>query len=75
MPAHAQRDSYLKDCAARFATHLESIVKRDPLQWYNFYPFWENHEQRSKPQPTESVELNARDNAALEAAGTATPLP
>jgi predicted LPLAT superfamily acyltransferase len=75
MPAHAQRDTYLKECADRFASHLESIVKRDPLQWYNFYPFWEHSEHRSKPQPTQSVEINAPANAALEPAGTAPPLP
>lgn len=75
MPAHSQRDSYLKECAAHFASHLESIVKRDPLQWYNFYPFWENSEQCSQPHPTQSVEINAPPNAALEPAGTANHLP
>jgi predicted LPLAT superfamily acyltransferase len=75
MPAHAQRDTYLNECAARFAGHLESIVKRDPLQWYNFYPFWENSERRSKTKSTQSVQTNGQENAALEPAGTATPLP
>ncbi len=74
MPAHAQRDAYLKDCAARFASDLKSILMRDPLQWYNFYPFWENRQDRSKPQSSQSV-LNDRTNAALETAGTARPLP
>ena len=41
MPARHLRDAYLRDCAARFAHDLEGIVKRDPLQWYNFFPFWE----------------------------------
>jgi predicted LPLAT superfamily acyltransferase len=41
LPARHERDAYLKNCAARFATNLESMVKRDPLQWYNFFPFWE----------------------------------
>ena len=41
MPPHDQRDQYLHDCAARFARDLETILKRDPLQWYNFYPFWD----------------------------------
>ena len=44
MPAHHERDTYLRDCAARFACDLENILKRDPLQWYNFYPFWETNE-------------------------------
>jgi predicted LPLAT superfamily acyltransferase len=46
MPSHNQRDAYLRECAARFAEELEAILKRDPLQWYNFYPFWE-----PPPQP------------------------
>ncbi len=45
MPPHRERDEYLKNCAVRFASDLESIVRRDPLQWYNFFPFWE------KPAP------------------------
>ena len=45
MPPHRERDEYLKNCAVRFASDLETIVRRDPLQWYNFFPFWE------KPAP------------------------
>ena len=45
MPPHRERDAYLKNCAVSFASDLESIVRRDPLQWYNFFPFWE------KPAP------------------------
>ncbi len=41
MPAHSLRNAYLHECARRFALDMESIVRRDPLQWYNFYPFWE----------------------------------
>jgi predicted LPLAT superfamily acyltransferase len=41
MPPHSERDAYLQKCAARFAGDLETILKRDPLQWYNFFPFWE----------------------------------
>jgi predicted LPLAT superfamily acyltransferase len=41
MPPHHQRDAYLRDCAARFAHDLETLLKRDPLQWYNFFPFWD----------------------------------
>ena len=40
MPPHDQRDAYLRDCALHFARDLESVLRRDPLQWYNFYPFW-----------------------------------
>ncbi len=41
IPPHDQRDAYLRDCAIRFAADLEGILKRDPLQWFNFYPFWD----------------------------------
>jgi predicted LPLAT superfamily acyltransferase len=44
MPPRGQRDAYLRDCAARFARDVETILKRDPMQWYNFYPFWEQPE-------------------------------
>ena len=50
-PPHPQRDAYLRECATRFARDLESILKRDPLQWYNFYPFWDKPESRLEPQP------------------------
>lgn len=40
-PPHHQRDAHLRQCVAQFATNLESVVRRDPLQWYNFFPFWE----------------------------------
>jgi len=41
MPARHQRDAYFQGCATRFARDLEGILKRDPFQWYNFFPFWE----------------------------------
>jgi predicted LPLAT superfamily acyltransferase len=44
MPLHNERDAYLKSCAANFARDLESVMRRDPFQWYNFFPFWENDE-------------------------------
>jgi predicted LPLAT superfamily acyltransferase len=75
MPAHAQRDAYLKDCATRFASDLVTILKRDPLQWYNFYPFWQISHERSKPQPSQSPEINGRAAATLEPVGTPRPLP
>jgi predicted LPLAT superfamily acyltransferase len=40
MPSHDKRNAYLYECATQFAANLESILKRDPLQWYNFFPFW-----------------------------------
>jgi predicted LPLAT superfamily acyltransferase len=40
MPPHAQRDAYLRECATRFSADLAAVLQRDPLQWYNFFPFW-----------------------------------
>jgi predicted LPLAT superfamily acyltransferase len=51
MPAHDLRDAYLRECAARFAGDLESVVRRDPLQWYNFFPFWVTSTPSTPPQP------------------------
>ena len=51
MPIHSERDAYLKTCAARFAGDLESILRRDPFQWYNFYPFWEENKTSALPAP------------------------
>ncbi len=64
MPPHNERDDYLKSCAANFARDLESVLRRDPFQWYNFFPFWEearpgitksrpaNSESRLSPRPS-----------------------
>lgn len=48
-PPHHQRDAHLRQCAAQFAANLESVVKRDPLQWYNFFPFWDELSASSSP--------------------------
>ena len=36
----SQRDAIIADLAQRFATRLEHYVLMEPLQWFNFYPFW-----------------------------------
>lgn len=51
MPPHNERDAYLKNCATEFVKNLEIILQRDPLQWYNFYPFWE---ESKLPSPAKS---------------------
>src|SRR5262249_27921355 len=51
MPAHDKRDEYLHACVARFSDDLQSVLKRDPLQWYNFYPFWQKpHDSSAAPE-------------------------
>ena len=56
-PPHHLRDAHLRACAATFARHLENILKRDPLQWYNFFPFW--NETRPVEQPHNQSKPNA----------------
>jgi predicted LPLAT superfamily acyltransferase len=74
MPPHNERDAYLRDCAAHFVRDLESIVKRDPLQWYNFYPFWENRQERAQLESHSRANSDLAKNATLgAAAATARP--
>jgi predicted LPLAT superfamily acyltransferase/glycosyltransferase involved in cell wall biosynthesis len=34
------RSEAVREYAQRFAKHLETVVKRYPTQWYNFFDFW-----------------------------------
>lgn len=36
----SDRLAHLNECAARYASRLESHCLKWPLQWYNFYDFW-----------------------------------
>lgn len=38
----AERDKRARELLARYATLLEQTCQRHPLQWFNFYDFWEN---------------------------------
>jgi predicted LPLAT superfamily acyltransferase len=35
------RDAVLAEAAQRFASRLEHYVRKAPLQWFNFYRFWQ----------------------------------
>lgn len=37
-----QREPWIADTMQRHADHLAERVRRHPLQWFNFYPFWTN---------------------------------
>jgi len=60
MPLHNERDEYLKGCAANFARDLESVMRRDPFQWYNFFPFWDDEET-----PASSAHKRVRPGSTL----------
>ena len=35
------REGALQDCAQRYAAWLEQQVTQSPLDWFNFFPFWD----------------------------------
>jgi predicted LPLAT superfamily acyltransferase len=70
LPAHQERDAYLSDCASHFAADLESVLKRDPLQWYNFYPFWDKSEGSSRAEKA-NREVDNSNNHSLSTSGAA----
>jgi predicted LPLAT superfamily acyltransferase len=37
-----QRAEALRQTAQRYAEHLEAKTRLAPLNWFNFYPFWED---------------------------------
>lgn len=39
-----QRDADLKSWVQLYANLLEELLQRYPLQWHNFYPFWQTEE-------------------------------
>ncbi len=70
MPVYHERDEYLRQCAERFARDLESVLKRDPLQWYNFYPFWEQSKAaRRQPIIKRSENLAPETSASPQPSG------
>ncbi len=38
----AERAAMVRQCAQRYAGRLEFYLRQAPLQWFNFYPFWED---------------------------------
>lgn len=36
----ANRQEYVQDLAQQYASELETVIVRDPRQWYNFFDFW-----------------------------------
>jgi predicted LPLAT superfamily acyltransferase len=42
------RAKALQACAARFASRLAHYCAAAPLQWHNFYPFWDLPEEPAR---------------------------
>ncbi|MBE9607821.1 LpxL/LpxP family acyltransferase [Chitinilyticum piscinae] len=36
----SQRNAWLQASAQRYADELQALCRQEPLQWFNFYPFW-----------------------------------
>jgi len=36
-----QRDAMIECCAQAFADRLQQYCLQEPLQWFNFYDFWQ----------------------------------
>ncbi|WP_417514731.1 glycosyltransferase family 2 protein [Minwuia sp.] len=44
-----RREQAIREYAVRFAAMLEIQVAKTPLQWFNFYPFWNNEDVEDSP--------------------------
>ena len=42
------RQEHIKALAQQYAQGLERQVVRSPLQWFNFYDFWDDHEEKEE---------------------------
>ena len=51
MPPRHQRDTAMRDYAVCYSRDLETVLKRDPFQWYNFFPFWNKPAAAAQPEP------------------------
>ena len=40
-PPRSERDKYATELLARYVSILEELCLRYPLQWFNFYDFWQ----------------------------------
>ncbi|HSC84096.1 MAG TPA: glycosyl transferase [Pseudomonas sp.] len=43
----SERDAVIRDWAQRYAERLGQRCLDAPLQWFNFYPFWDAHDDQS----------------------------
>jgi predicted LPLAT superfamily acyltransferase len=44
-----QRQQQLESLARQFAQRLETLCHAMPLQWFNFYPYWQTPDNRKQP--------------------------
>lgn len=46
--ARGERKAAIEDGMRRYAAELETLIRRDPSQWYCFYPFWDDPARAKK---------------------------
>lgn len=51
----AGRQSALRDWVQRYASRLEAYALQSPLQWFNFYDFWQTRPGDEPQQPNNTV--------------------
>ncbi|WP_456268057.1 glycosyl transferase [Kushneria sp. AK178] len=44
-----EREAWMTDTMAHFVARLEHFCCRYPLQWFNFYPFWQSETHYDRP--------------------------
>lgn len=44
-----ERSVWMDNTMAHFVARLEHFCCRYPLQWFNFYPFWQSEKQNARP--------------------------
>ncbi len=49
--SRGERDAVIAGLARRFAARLEHYMRMQPLQWFNFYPFWGPAPAPSRERP------------------------
>ena len=45
MLPRGRREAALADCIGRYSQRLEDMARTAPLQWFNFFDFWEDREK------------------------------
>ncbi len=64
-----ERQQHLTAAVARWARLVEAVVRRYPLQWHNFYAFWESEDVRDAVAPRAGGRSLSRSGGAHAAYG------
>jgi len=48
----SERETFIQKTAEKFAKRLEYYTCKEPLQWFNFYDFWQKTDSSTEPNKT-----------------------